>query len=149
MSKKYNETMIIRNGQLIYAVSLKDKANEEKCSCYIYIDNGKIYFTDNVFRMLEFDFNNENHKIAKEIFITQLQTDIKRRILELKQLQAIFEELNLKECFGTVIEDNTKLLLEVKQEVEKISDTVKENMKEAIKDTVKPIALRKGGASDE
>ena len=149
MSKKYNETMIIRNGQLIYAVSLKDKTNEEKCSCYIYIDNGKVYFTDNVFRMLEFDFNNENHKIAKEIFITQLQTDIKRRILELKQLQAIFEELNLKECFGTVIEDNTKLLLEVKQEVEKISDTVKENMKEAIKDTVKPIALKKGGASDE
>lgn len=149
MSKKYNETMIIRNGQLIYAVSLKDKSNEEKCSCYIYIDNGKVYFTDSVFRMLEFDFNNENHKIAKEIFITQLQTDIKRRILGLKQLQAIFEELNLKECFGTVIEDNTKLLLEVKQEVEKISDTVKENMKEAIKDTVKPIALKKGGASDE
>ena len=149
MSKKYNETMIIRNVQLIYAVSLKDKANEEKCSCYIYIDNGKIYFTDSVFRMLEFDFNNENHKIAKEMFVTQLQTDIKRRILELKQLQAIFEELNLKECFGTVIEDNTKLLLEVKQEVEKISDTVKENMKEAIKDTVKPIALKKGGASDE
>lgn len=148
MSKKYNETMIIRNGKLIYAVSLKDKSNEEKCSCYIYIDNGKVYFTDSVFRMLEFDFNNENHKIAKEIFITQLQTDIKRRILELKQLQAIFEELNLKECFGTVIEDNTKLLLEVKQEVEKISDTVKENMKEAIKDTVKPIALKKGGAND-
>lgn len=149
MSKKYNETMIIRNGQLIYAVSLKDKSNEEKCSCYIYIDNGKVYFADSVFRMLEFDFNNENHKIAKEIFITQLQTDIKRRILELKQLQAIFEELNLKECFGTVIEDNTKILLEVKQEVEKISDTVKENMKEAIKDTVKPIALKKGGASDD
>ena len=148
MSKKYNETMIIRNGQLIYAVSLKDKSNEEKCSCYIYIDNGKVYFTDSVFRMLEFDFNNENHKIAKEIFITQLQTDIKRRILELKQLQAIFEELNLKECFGTVIEDNTKLLLEVKQEVEKISDTVKENMKAAIKDTVKPIALKKGGAEE-
>ena len=125
MSKKYNETMIIKNGQLVYAVSLKDKTNEEKCSCYIYIDNGKVYFTDSVFRMLEFDFNNENHKIAKEIFITLLQTDIKRRILELKQLQAIFEELNLKECFGTVIEDNTKLLLEVKQEVEKISDTVK------------------------
>lgn len=117
--------MIIKNGQLVYAVSLKDKTNEEKCSCYIYIDNGKVYFTDSVFRMLEFDFNNENHKIAKEIFITLLQTDIKRRILELKQLQAIFEELNLKECFGTVIEDNTKLLLEVKQEVEKISDTVK------------------------
>jgi regulator of replication initiation timing len=63
--------------------------------------------------------------------------------LELKQLQSIFEELNLKECFGSVLEDNTRLLLEVKQEVEKISDTVKEDVKEAITDTVKPIALKK------
>lgn len=147
--KKYNETMIIRNGQLIYAISLKDKTAEDKCSCYIYIDNGKVHFTDSVFRLIEFDFNNENHQIAKEIFITQLQTDIKRRILELKQLQSIFSELNLRECFGSVLEDNTKLLLEVKQEVAKISDTVKEDMKEAIKDTVKPIALKKDCAKND
>jgi hypothetical protein len=146
MDKKYNETMIIKNGKLLYAISLKEEANEEKCSCYIYIENGKVYFADCWIKAIEFDFGNETHQIAKEIFITQLQADIKRRILELKQLQGVFAELNLKECFGSVLEDNTKLLLEVKQEVEKISDTVKEDVKEAIKDTVKPIALKKGGA---
>lgn len=142
MSKKYNETMIIRCGKLLYAVSLNDKTKEEKPSCYIFMENGKVNFADSVFGIRSFDFNNENHQIAKEIFITELQTDIKRRILELKQLQSVFEELNLKECFGSVFEDNTKLVLEVKQEVEKIGKTVKE----AIKDTVKPIALKKGGA---
>lgn len=147
--KKYNETMIIRNGQLVYAVSLKEKVNTEKCSCYICIDNGKVYFTDYITRLVEFDFSNENHRIAKEIFITQLQTDIKRRILELKQLQSVFSELNLKECFGSVIEDNTKLLLEVKQEVERISNTVGEDVKDAIRDTVKPIALRKENKHDD
>ena len=146
MSKKYNETMIIRNGKLLYAISLNDKAKEEKTACFVYMENGKVHFADSVWNITNFDFNNENHQIAKEIFITELQTDIKRRILELKQLQSIFEELNLKECFGSVLEDNTKLLLEVKQEVEKISDTVKEDVKEAIKDTVKPIALKKDGA---
>lgn len=141
--KKYNETMIIRNGKLVYAISLIDKTEEKHSSCYILIENGKAYFADNIWQKKEFDFNNENHQIAKEIFITQLQTDIKRRILELKQLQSVFSELNLQECFGSVIEDNTKLLLEVKQEVEKISETVKEDVKGAIKDTVKPIALKK------
>ena len=147
--KKYNETMIIRNGKLIYAISLTDKAEEKHRSCYILIENGKAYFSDNIWQKTEFDFNNENHQIAKEIFITQLQTDIKRRILELKQLQSVFSELNLQECFGSVIEDNTKLLLEVKQEVEKISETVKEDVKDAIKDTVKPIALKKAVKQSE
>ncbi len=145
MSKKYNETMIIRNGKLLYAVSLNDKTKEEISNCYIYMENGKVHFADSVFGIRSFDFSNENHQIAKEIFITELQTDIKKRILELKQLQGVFAELNLKECFGSVLEDNTRLLLEVKQEVEKISGTVKNDVKEAIKDTVKPIALKKSG----
>lgn len=142
--KKYNETMIIRGGKLLYAVSLNDKTKKES-SCFIYIEQGKVYFADSIFNVKEFDFNNENHQIAKEIFITELQTDIKRRILELKQLQSVFSELNLKECFGSVLEDNTHLLLEVKAEVEKISENVKDDMKEAIKDTVRPVALRKEG----
>lgn len=155
MGRKFNETMIIRNGKLLYAISLKDKTNENKNDCHIFIEGGKIYFAESYFGKTEFDFNNEHHQIAKEIFVTQLQTDIKRRILELKQLQAVFADLNLQECFGTVLEDNTKLLLEVKSEVEKISNTVKEDVKtiiqdtvetdvkKAIKDTVKPIALKK------
>ena len=161
--KKYNETMIIRNGNLLYAVSLKDKAEGSNNACHIYIENGRVNFGESFFRTTEFDFANESHRIAKEIFITQLQADIKRRVLELKQLQSVFSELNLQECFGSVLEDNTKLLLEVKTEVEKISDKVKENVKiviedtvekdvkKAIKDTVKPIALNKDkeGADNE
>jgi hypothetical protein len=144
--KKYNETMIIRYGKLIYAISLKDKVNEKSGSnrsTYIYMDNGKVAFANDWMERYEFDFNNENHQIAKEIFITELQTDIKRRILELKQLQSVFSELNLKECFGTVLEDNTKLLLDVKEEVAKVSNTIAEKVEDAIRDTVKPIALKK------
>lgn len=143
--KKYNETMIIRYGKLIYAISLKDKTTNVSGnrSTYIYMDNGKVSFANDWMERYEFDFNNENHQIAKEIFITELQTDIKRRILELKQLQSVFSELNLKECFGTVLEDNTKLLLDVKEEVAKVSNTIVEKVEDAIRDTVKPIALKK------
>ena len=143
--KKYNETMIIRYGKLIYAISLKDKTTNASGnrSTYIYMDNGKVSFANDWMERYEFDFNNENHQIAKEIFITELQTDIKRRILELKQLQSVFSELNLKECFGSVLEDNTKLLLDVKEEVAKVSNTIVEKVEDAIRDTVKPIALKK------
>jgi hypothetical protein len=107
------------------------------------MDNGKVSFANDWMERYEFDFNNENHQIAKEIFITELQTDIKRRILELKQLQSVFSELNLSECFGTVLEDNTKLLLEVKEEVAKVSNTISDKVEDVIRDTVKPIALKK------
>lgn len=143
MDKKYNETMVISNGKLVYAVSMKDKTESSSNGTYIYIYNGQVYFSDSFFRQSTFDMNNENHQIAKEIFITQLQADIKHRILELKQLQAIFSELNLSECFGTVLEDNTKLLLEVKNQVEKVGKSVKSDVSEAIKENVKPIALKK------
>lgn len=160
--KKYNETMIIRNGSLLYAVSLADKTKWKNTDCHIYIEHGRVNFGESFFRTTDFDFADESHRIAKEIFITQLQADIKRRVLELKQLQSVFSELNLQECFGSVLEDNTKLLLDVKTEVEKISDKVKEDVKnvieetvekdvkKAIKDTVKPIALKKEeGAIDD
>ena len=59
------------------------------------IENGKVYFSNNWFSgSVEFNFNDEAHKIAKEIFVSQLQVDIKRRILELKQLQEENKELS-------------------------------------------------------
>lgn len=150
--KKYNETMIIRYGKLIYAITLKDKITDgngtsRSNKSYIYTEDGKIKFANDWCDRSEFDFNNEAHQIAKEIFITELQTDIKRRILELKQLQSIFSELNLSECFGTVLEDNTKLLLEVKEEVAKVSNSIADTVEDAIRDTVEPIALKKKGKS--
>ena len=143
MNKGYNENMIIRNGKLIYAISLKEKSKQNVDNSYICMEDGKIRFIDSVFRTTEFDFNDENHKIAKEIFITELQTDIKRRILELKQLQSIFSELNLQDCFGSVIEDNTKILLEVKEEVEKISDNMKCDVEDVVRNNLKNVLLTK------
>ena len=147
---KYNEKMIIRGGKLIYAVSLADKAGETGRSntAYIYTHNGEINFADGWMDKHEFDFKNESHQLAKEIFITELQADIKRRILELKQLQSVFTELNLSECFGSVLEDNTKLLLEVKNEVAAVTKAVenvatKEDVEAAIVDSVAPVALTK------
>lgn len=146
---KYNERMIIQNGKLVYAISLSDKADESSNkTAYIYSQNGEVRFADGWFSRHEFDFTNESHQIAKEIFITELQADIKRRILELKQLQSVFAELNLSECFGSVLEDNTRLLLEVKQEVAAVTKAVenvatKEDVESAIVDSVVPVALSK------
>ena len=147
---KYNEKMIIRGGKMVYAISLEDKANEtgRNNTAYIYTQNGEVHFADGWIERHEFDFTNESHQLAKEIFITELQADIKRRILELKQLQSVFAELNLSECFGTVLEDNTKLLLEVKQEVAAVTKAVgnaatKEDVEAAIVESVTPVALSK------
>ena len=147
---KYNEKMIIRNGKLVYAISLGDKASEtgRNNTAYIYTHNGEVNFADGWLERHEFDFTNESHQLAKEIFVTELQTDIKRRILELKQLQSVFAELNLNECFGSVLEDNTKLLLEVKQEVAAVTKAVenaatKEDVEAAIVESVTPVALKK------
>ena len=88
--KKFNETMIVRDGKLVYAIVLDDKASGRD-STYIYMYNGKIYFNqDHWYTTTKFDFKDETHRIAKEIFISQLQTDIKTRVLELRQLQEIF-----------------------------------------------------------
>ena len=149
MIMKYNEKMIIRSGKLIYAISLGDKASATgRNTAYIYTQDGKVQFADGWLEQHEFDFKNESHQIAKEIFITELQADIKRRILELKQLQSVFDELNLSECFGSVLVDNTKLLLEVKNEVATITKTVenaatKEDVETVIVDSVAPVALTK------
>ena len=149
---KINEKMIIRGGKLIYAVSLAEKVNEESRgnNAYIYTQKGEVQFADGWIERHEFDFQNESHQLAKEIFITELQADIKRRILELKQLQSVFAELNLSECFGSVLEDNTKLLLEVKNEVAAVTKAVgnaatREDVEAAIVDSVAPIALSSSG----
>lgn len=145
---KINEKMIIRGGKLIYAVSLAEKVNEENRgnNAYIYTQKGEVQFADAWMERHEFDFQNESHQLAKEIFITELQADIKRRILELKQLQSVFAELNLSECFGTVLEDNTKLLIEVKNEVAAVTKAVenaatREDVAAAVIDSVAPVVL--------
>lgn len=139
--KKYNERMIAHNGKMVYAINLNDKGNKGNSRNHIIINNGEVYFTDSWFNEeVEFDFNEEAHKIAKEIFISQLQTDIKRRILELKQLEEIFDTINLKECISDTITNNSKILVELKKEFK--AETKKE-INAAIEEQVRPIARKK------
>lgn len=136
--RKYNEKMIVRNGKMIYAISLDDKNENNSGRTHILIENGKVYFSDNWYsNSVEFNFNEEAHKIAKEIFVSQLQVDIKRRVLELKQLEEIFTDLNLKECFGNALTDNTKRLLELENKIDEIKVDVDKEVKKVKKDTLK------------
>lgn len=136
MDKKYNETMVIRDGKLVYAIQLGDKEKNKDNRSFIYIDKGEIHFSSSWFTTNEFDFNNETHKIAKEIFISQLQTAIKVRVAELKQLESVFKELNLSECIGTIIPDSSKILIEAKKDI-------KLEVTKQIEEQVKPIARTK------
>jgi hypothetical protein len=132
MERKYNEKIIIRSGKLQYAIQL----DEEKSRNHIIIDNGKIYFTDSWYSdAATFDFNDEAHRIAKEIFISQLQSDIKSKIAELRLLEEVFKSINLSECLGNIIPDTSKLLLK--------KEEVKEEITNQIKEQVKPIAIKK------
>ena len=149
--KKYNETMIVRNGKLTYAVNLNENTKGDR-GTYIYMDNGKIYFNqDSWISSNEFNFNNETHRIAKEIFINQLQTDIKTRVLELKQLQEVFNELNLSECLQDIIPTSAKMLEDVKKEVYQkldnkvidINKSLEEKVEQQINENIKPIARKR------
>ena len=151
MKRKYNETMIVRDGKLAYAIILDNKSNGNH-STYIYIRDGKIYFSqDSWFTSTRFDFEDETHRISKEIFVNQLQTDIKTRVLELKQLQEVFNELDLAECLDDIIPTSAKLLGELKQDMylaldEKfvqINKNLDEKVENQIEENVKPIARRR------
>ena len=132
MERKYNEKIIIRSGKLQYAIQL----DEEKSRNHIIIENGKVYFTDSWYSdAVTFNFNDDAHRIAKEIFITQLQTDIKSKIAELRLLEEVFKSINLSECLGTIIPDSSKLLLNKAE--------VKEEITKQIEEQVKPIARKK------
>lgn len=149
--KKYNETMIVKDGKMIYAIRLNNSKGEASDRTHILIKNGEVYFSDNWFSgSEEFNFKDEAHKIAKEIFVSQLQTDIKRRILELKQLEEIFDDLNLKECLGNAIYDNSQKIIQMKKEItkdlkkdiEQIENKIEEKAIEVVEENVKSIARK-------
>lgn len=149
--KKYNEKMIVKNGKMIYAISLEDKNDKGSDKTHIIIDQGKVYFSDSWYsNAIEFNFNEEAHKIAKEIFVSQLQVDIKRRILELKQLEEIFESIGLKECLGNSIYDNSQRILEMKKSIKKdlkkdikqLENKIEEKAIEVVEENVRSIARK-------
>jgi hypothetical protein len=116
---KIEETIVVRNNKMIYAVRLKSKLSENQrdnmnTNPYILVEDGKVKFSDSYMsNRAEFDFSNDVHAVAKEIFISGLQTAIKQQILELKQLELVFKELNLSECIGDSIAEGQGLLYKV------------------------------------
>lgn len=117
MSKKIEETIIIRNNKLLYAVRLISKKENINIDTnpYIIVEDGKIKYIDcTYFKKSEFNFSDEVHVIAKEIFTTTVKTAIKEQILELKQLEIIFSELNLTECIGETVSESANFLQKIK-----------------------------------
>ena len=137
---KIKEAIKTDYGKLKYVVQLEQGNNKLQ----LYVDNSnKIYFEDNryCFSNYEiFDLSSDAHKVAKEIFLTHLQAEVKTRILELKQLELILDELGLKEVIRKTIVDNSSMLLETKEEI--IKESI-ENTNKLIEEQVRSIARKK------
>jgi regulator of replication initiation timing len=140
---KTREIMIARNGKPLFAVRI-DNMDERSDANYVYIENGDIKFSSSwLSSIVPFSVSNESHKIAKEIFTVGLQAAVKTKVMELKQLESILKDINLKECLGTVLVDNTKLLLEVNNNFEKktqeIVEITEKQMKKAVEEATSKV----------
>lgn len=119
--KKVEETIVIRNEKMIYAVRLKSKTEgedgrRENNNPYLIVEGGKIKYIDHIYgNKSEFNFNDEVHTVAKEIFISGLKNAIKEEILQLKQLELVLEEMNLKECIGDTLQESATFLKNVRK----------------------------------
>ena len=129
---KPTEVMIIKNGKPIFAVRLKVSNRKSDRDTYVYVEKGDLIFdNDRWFSdMDDFNAGEESHAIAKEIFVSQLQTTIRNKILELKQLESLFKELNMENYLGSTLNDNQVLLTDVKKLVEKNKREIKEVKKQ-------------------
>lgn len=138
---KIKEAVKTDNGKLKYVIQLEQEANNK---LFLYLDSqNRIYFDSNCYafdRYTIFDINTEGHKVAKEIFLTYLQAEVKTKLLELKQLELILDELGLKEVIRKTIIDNSSTLLESKEEI--IKESI-ENTNKIIESRVRPIAIKK------
>lgn len=71
---------------MIYAVRLKSKTEgkdgrRENNNPYLIVEGGKIKYIDHIYgNKSEFNFNDEVHTVAKEIFISGLKNTIKEEI---------------------------------------------------------------------
>ena len=133
---KIKEAVKTDNGKLKYVIQLEQEENNK---LYLYLDSqNRIYFDSNCYafdRYTIFDINTEGHKVAKEIFLTYLQAEVKTKLLEL-----ILDELGLKEVIRKTIIDNSSTLLETKEEI--IKESI-ENTNKIIESRVRPIAIKK------
>ena len=137
------EAVKVNNGKLVYVVQLTTENGNQKLQ--LYYDESKyngagIRFEDNHYNFSNynvFDIRSEGHRIAKEIFLTHLQAEIKTKILELKQLELVLDELGLVGVIRKTISENATMLLDVKDEI--IEETIKATDKIIEKKTNKKV----------
>lgn len=133
------ETMIVNGGKMKYCVMLEQEKN--KVCIYVNSNNELHFETNRYFDFIQFELNNEVHKIAKEMFLTHLQTEVKTRLLELKQLELILDELGLIGVIRKTLIDNGSLLIDqkddiVKETIERSSELIKQSEKKINKKTI-------------
>lgn len=139
---KIKEALKTDCGKLKYTIRLEQ---ENKDSFELYIDgNNKICFSSNRYSSFDsyptFNMNDEAHRVAKEVFLTYLQAEVKTRLLELKQLELVLDEMGLKNVIRNTIITNSSMLLETKEEI--IKESI-ENTNKLIEEQVRPIARKK------
>lgn len=144
------EIMINRNGKPLFAVRIDN--GESNDANYVYVENGDVKFSSSwMSNIVPYSLSNESHRLAKEIFTIGLQAAIKTKVYELKQIESILTDINLGDCLGNVLIDNTKLLLEINENINRKTQSIidvtegKINnvIESAIIDTVRPIAVKK------
>lgn len=136
------ECMRVYNGKLKYCI-IMDQENKKIC---IFIDSSNnIRFEDNRYcELLDFNFKKESHKVAKEIFLTCLQAEVKTRLLELRQLELILDQLGLTGIIRNTLVENSTMLISQKEEIIKESINRSEKLiDEKIEKNIRPIAKRK------
>ncbi|MEG0737438.1 MAG: hypothetical protein RR441_11250, partial [Longicatena sp.] len=126
------EAMHINDGKMKYCVVLEQGKNK----VFVYINNyNKLHFESNrYFDLINFELSEDVHVIAKEMFLTHLQAEVKTRLLELKQLEMILDELGLMGIIRKTLVDNGSLLIDqkddiIKETIERSTELIGENEK--------------------
>ncbi len=109
------ETIKTEDGKLKYCLQI----TQAGAKMQVYIRNGEIYFESCRYGFDSypvFDFNNEAHELAKRVFVNSLKTDVQNKLMELKQLEVILDQIGLKDVIS---EDITKggFLLTIKKKL--------------------------------
>ncbi len=145
MSKvETREIMINRNGKPLFAVRIDN--GESNDANYVYVENGDVKFNSSwMSNIVPYSLGNESHRLAKEIFTIGLQAAIKTKVYELKQIESILTDIHLGDCLGNVLIDNTKLLLEVNENINKKTQViidVSENQIKKVNEVVNEVGVR-------
>lgn len=136
------EAMIVNDGKMKYCVILEQEKN--KVCIYINSRNELYFETNRYYDLIQFELSNDVHMIAKEMFLTHLQTEVKSRLLELKQLEMILDELGLIGIIRKTLVDNGSLLIDqkddiIKETVERSTELIGKHEKKINKEVKKAI----------